>query len=157
MRYPQLVVFDPGGPLAGQLRELAGEHRWLLKETRKSDDALSLTREGRPTVLLVAVDPAVETTEPFALIGDVHRLAPDVAVVAVSDAKLADADRVAWSAVLLDLGARYILLPPVSKPVLEDVVSGLMAATIRRVVGESPAPTAAGGEIIDLANEEHEG
>src|SRR4051794_35288086 len=102
MRYPQLVVLDPTGWIAGQLAELAGEDRWLLHEPKSSDAALSLAREARPTVLLVRVEPAEDRPDEFALIADVHRLCPDVPVVAVSDAKLPDADRAAWSALLLD-------------------------------------------------------
>jgi biotin carboxyl carrier protein len=62
-------------------------------------------------------------------------------VVAVSDLKFNDADRVAWTAALFDLGARYALFPPLTKPVIEDVVSGLMAAAARRAgVAAAPAP-----------------
>jgi len=75
-------------------------------------------------------------------------------VVAVADVKLPDAERAAWTAALLDLGARYVLFPPLTRPVLEDAVSGLMAATIRRVIGEvPPTPTPARDErILDLAD-----
>jgi hypothetical protein len=79
--------------------------------------------------------------------------------------KLSDADRIAWTAALIDLGARYVLFPPLTKPVLEDVISGLMAAAIRRVVGAAAgAPAGAAkpkrvrpkpaDEVIDLADEE---
>src|SRR6187551_2582276 len=133
MRHPQLVIVEAGNRLAGQLAELAGEARWLVHAPRKRDTVLSLLRDRRPTVLVVEVEPAEDKAAGFALVADVHRLHPDVPVVAVSDVKLPDADRAAWAAVLLDLGARYALFPPVSKPVLEDVVSGLMAAAVRRV------------------------
>ena len=158
MRYPQLVVLDSDEWVARQLRGLAGDHRWLLRPCRKGDAALSLAREPRPTVLFVQVEPGADDAAPFALIADAHRLAPDVPVVAVSDLKLPDADRVAWSAVLLDLGARYVLFPPLSRPVLEDVTSGLMAAAVRRVIGGEPppaAPKSAPEPVIDLADEGH--
>jgi hypothetical protein len=157
MRHPQLVILESDEWIAKQLRPLAGESRWLVRQPRKTDDALSLAREGRPTVLFVQVEPGEEKSGAFVLIADAHRLAPDAAVVAVSDLKMPDADRVAWTAVLLDLGARYVLFPPLSRPVLEDVASGLMTAAIRRVVGGEPPPTASKptDETIDLADEEH--
>lgn len=157
MRHPQLVIVEHDEWIAKQLRPLAGESRWLVRQPGKGDTALSLARDGRPTVLFVQVEPGDDKADAFALIADAHRLAPDAAVVAVSDLKLPDADRVAWTAVLLDLGARYVLFPPLSRPVLEDVASGLMAAAVRRVVGgEVPpaAPRPADG-TIDLADEEH--
>jgi hypothetical protein len=64
------------------------------------------------------------------------------------------------------------LFPPLTRPVLEDVVSGLMAAAIRRVVGDAPPePAKAAGapepkarpkprrrkpaeDVIDLADDE---
>lgn len=157
MRHPQLVIVAADDWLARQLGPLAGEGRWLVRQPRTSDTALSLAREaGRPTVLFVLVEPGGEKADSFTLIADTHRLAPDAAVVAVSDLKLSEADRVAWTAVLLDLGARYVLFPPLSRPVLEDVASGLMAAAVRRVVGGAPlaAPPPA-ADVIDLADEGH--
>ena len=72
----------------------------------------------------------------------------------MSDVKLPDAERTAWTAALLDLGARYVLFPPLTRPVLEDVVSGLMTATIGRIVGESvPSKPARTERVIDLADE----
>jgi hypothetical protein len=161
MRYPQIVTLEPDGWVAGHLRGLAGENRWLVHQPRKPDTALSLVREGRPTVLFVRVEPGEDAAEAVGLIAAAHRLAPDVPVVAVSDAKLPDADRAAWTAVLLDLGARYILFPPLAKPVLEDVASGLMAAAVRRAVGGAASapgpPRPPADEVIDLADEEHHG
>jgi DNA-binding NtrC family response regulator len=159
MKHPQVIVLDSDGWLAKQLRELAGESRWLVRTARTVDTALSLARGRSPAVLLVQFEPAEDKPAPLALVADVHRLAPDVPVVAVADSKLPDAERAAWTAAVLDLGARYVLFPPLMKPVLEDAVSGLMTATIRRVVGENavfaPLPKRA-EEVIDLADEEAE-
>lgn len=158
MKSPRVIILELDGWLARQLRELAAESRWLIRAVRSSDTALSLALERSPAVLLVQFDPADEKMAPVALIADVHRLAPDVPVVAVADSKLPDAERAAWTAALLDLGARYVLFPPLTKPVLEDVVSGLLTAAIRRVVGSEPAavplPAPRPAEpVIDLADE----
>ena len=104
-------------------------------------------------MLLVQADPHDEKAAAFALLADAHRTCPDAAAVVVCDVKLSEADRVAWTAASLDLGARYVLFPPLARPVLEDVVSGLMAAVVRRTVpADAPAKTA-DAPVIDLANE----
>lgn len=155
MRSPQLVILETDGWIAKQLRELASESRWLMQAARSTDTARSLAQR-QPTVLLVQFEPGEDKPAPLQLVADVHTSAPDTPIVAVADVKLPDAERAAWTAALLDLGARYVLFPPLTKPVLEDVVSGLMAATIRRVVGEMPAaaPEPPRDEpVLDLADE----
>lgn len=158
MRSPQIVVLEFDGWLGKQLRELAGESRWLVQSVRAVDTALSLARQRQPQVLLVQVELAEDKPGPLGLIADVHRLAPDVSIVAISDVKVPDAERLAWTAALLDLGASYVLFPPLTKSVLEDVVSALMTATIRRVIGDAPAapavraPRAPRETVIDLAD-----
>ncbi|MBY0460802.1 MAG: hypothetical protein K2V38_26070, partial [Gemmataceae bacterium] len=122
------------------LGDLAAENAWLVRGARAGDTALSLARERRPSVLVVEVELADEKPAALDLVAEVSRTCPDVPVLAVSDVKFNDADRVAWTAALFDLGARYALFPPLTKPVLEDVVSGLMASATRRVIG---APSAA--------------
>jgi DNA-binding response OmpR family regulator len=168
MRAPQLVVVEYDGWIARHLSDLATEGAWLVRGTRGVDTGLSFVRERRPCVLVVQVELAEDNLAALRLIADARRACSDVPVVAVSDVKLSDADRVAWTAALFDLGARYVLFPPLTKPVLEDVISGLMAAAIRRVGREIPAaanpPAGApkpkrvrpkpADEVIDLADEE---
>lgn len=156
MRFPQLVIHDSDGWLARQLADLAADSRWLVREAKASDTALSLVRDPRPSLLFVRIEPHDEKTDALALIADVHRLCPDVAVVAVSEIKLPDADRIAWTAVLFDLGVRCVLFPPLSKPVLEDVASGLMASAVKRTMGEAPPPLRT-DDVIDLADESPHG
>lgn len=138
MKYPQLIVLEIDGWLAKHLRPLAEEHRWLIREPRTVEAALGFANELRPGVLLVQLDLGAQKFGAFALIADAHRLRPDIPVIAVSEVKLNDADRIAWTAAFMDLGARYVLFPPLTRPVVEDVVSGLMAASIRRATGGEP-------------------
>lgn len=140
MRAPQIVVLEADGWIVRHLADLAAEDSWLVRGARGVDTALSLVRERSPCVLIVQVELAEDKPAALKLIADVRRDLPDVPVVAASDVKLSDADRVAWTAALFDLGARYVLFPPLTKPVLEDVVSGLMSAAIRRVIGAAPPP-----------------
>jgi hypothetical protein len=169
MRAPQIVVLEADGWIARHLGDLAAEGAWLVRGVRGVDSARSLVREHRPCVLLVQVELAEDKPAPLKLIADTSREYPDVPVVAVSDVKLSDADRVAWTAALFDLGARYVLFPPLTKPVLEDVVSGLMEAAIHRVVGDTTPATSTrtpaasrpkrarpkpAEDVIDLADED---
>jgi ActR/RegA family two-component response regulator len=152
MKLPQIIILELDGWLAKQLRELAGESRWLVQPTRSVGAALSLARVRRPAVLLVQVELGEDKPASLQLVADVHRQAPDVPIVVVSDVKFPDAERAAWTSALLDLGARYVLFPPLMKSILEDVVSGLMNAAIRTVVGEAPPrEPRKRSDIIDLA------
>ena len=78
------------------------------------------------------VEPESQDPAAFALIADIHRQNPDVPTIAVSDTKLPDAERTAWTAALFDLGAAFVLFPPLSKSVLEDAATGLLTTAIAR-------------------------
>jgi hypothetical protein len=151
MKAPQLVVYDADGWIAKQLRELAMARQWLVREARQAGAAKGHLTDGRPTVLFAAVDPHKSPPEGLKLIADVHRAYPDVAVVAVSDAKLPEDDRAAWAATALDLGARCVLFPPLTRPVLEDLAAGLLTAVIHRTGGSAPTTET---DVIDLAEKD---
>jgi DNA-binding response OmpR family regulator len=163
MRAPQVVVLEADGWIARHLADIAAEGAWLVRGVRSPAAAMEIARERRPSVLIVQAELAEENTATLRLISDASRACPDVPVIAVSDVKLSEADRAAWTAALFDLGARYVHFPPLTQSVLEDVVSGLMAARVRRVVGDS-APVGSAPkdpkrrrkeeDVIDLADEE---
>ena len=134
MKYPQLVIYESDGALAAQLRRLAGEHSWLLRESRQIEACVNLLAEARPSLLLIKLER--ELLDGLTLLTSITERAPDCPVVVVSDVKMEGAEqRAQLSALAFDLGARYVLFPPLQQPVLEDLVSGLMAATVARVVG----------------------
>jgi chemotaxis response regulator CheB len=136
MKLPQVVVYESDGALAAQVRRLAGENAWLVRESRQPDACLQLLAEVRPSVLLLKIER--ELLDGLTLLGRVTERAPDCPVVLVSDVKMEGAEqRAQLSALAMDLGARYVLFPPLQTPVIEDLVAGLMAAAARRVVGAS--------------------
>lgn len=151
MRHPQLVILDSDGWLARQLADLAAESQWLVRDPKTPKAALALLRDPRPSVFLIRVEPNESGADAFVSIAEASRLHPDVAIVVVSDLKVPDADRIAWTGLLFDLGARFVLFPPLAKSVLEDVASGLMASAVKRTASPSRTEGA-----IDLADEEHE-
>ncbi len=134
MRHPQVVVYESDGSLAAQVRRLAGDHAWLVRESRQADACLNLLADSRPAVLLLKLER--ELVDGLTLLARVAERAPDCPVVLVSDVKMEGAEqRAQLSALAFDLGARYVLFPPLQQPVIEDLVSGLMASAVRRVIG----------------------
>jgi DNA-binding response OmpR family regulator len=134
MKFPQVVVYESDGTLAGMVRKLAADHQWLVRESRQPEACLNLLVESRPSLLLLQLEG--ELLDGMTLLGQVAEQAPDCPVVLVSDVKMEGADqRAQLSALAFDLGARYVLFPPLQQPVIEDLVTGLMEATIRRAVG----------------------
>jgi len=136
MKHPQVVVYESDGSLAGQVRRLAGENSWLVRECRRSDACLELISEARPSVLLLRLERDLQ--EGLTLLARSAERAPDCPVVLVSDVKMEGAEqRAQLSALAMDLGARYVLFPPLQTLVIEDLVSGLLSAAIARTVGAS--------------------
>ena len=136
MKHPHVVVYESDGWLADQVRRLAGEHAWLVRESRHADACLALLADGRPAVLLLRLER--ELHDGLTLLSQVAERAPDCPVVLVSDVKMEGAEqRAQLAALAFDLGARYVLFPPLQQPVIEDLVAGLLGAAIRRLVGAS--------------------
>jgi PleD family two-component response regulator len=135
MKYPQIVVYESGGWLAGQIKRLASENGWLVRESRREDTCLNLVQDGRPTVFLLYLEK--DLLEGLSLVARVREVASDCSIVLVSDVKMDTAEqRSQLSTLAFDLGARYVLFPPLQQPVIEDLVAGLMASTISRVVSD---------------------
>ena len=134
MKLPQVVVYESDGWLADQVRRLAGENAWLVRESRRPEACLALLADSRPAVLLLRLER--ELHDGLALLGQVAEQAPDCPVILVSDVKMEGAEqRAQLSALAFDLGARYVLFPPLQQSVIEDLTAGLLSAAIRRVVG----------------------
>jgi DNA-binding NtrC family response regulator len=142
MRHPQVVVYESDGWIAGQLEQLAAEHRWLLRESRQPEACLSLVRQARPSVLLLKLER--QLVAELTLLSQVAEHAPDCPVIVVSDVKLESAEhRTSLAGLAYDLGARYVLFPPLERPLLEDVTAGLLGSAIRAT---SPAVAEGGGD-----------
>ncbi len=150
MKAPQLVVLEFDGWLSKQLRDLAADRKWLLKEARQAGAAKGLLSDGRPTVLFILIDPHKTPPDGLKRIAEIHLAHPDVAVVAVSDAKMPEDDRAIWVATALDLGARFVLFPPLTRTVLEDLASGLLNLRDSTKAGIQPHDS----DVIDLAANE---
>jgi hypothetical protein len=148
MRFPQLLVYETDGRLAGLLRKLAEERKWSLREPRQPAACLRLLRRGGPGMLVLKLgpvrirqpgqDPAEDAARPertlareLTLLERVGWHCPETATVVVGDAEHAALAGVAW-----DLGAAYVLVPPWPRDWLPEIVGGLMRAG----AGLQPAP-----------------
>jgi len=145
MKAPQIVVLAPDDWLGNQLREFIADHRWLLREVRQLGAFAGHFDDRRPSVALLQFDwrdLRPELAELIVLLAQDH---PEVAVVAVSDAKMPEDHQPDWTAVLLDLGCRWVLYPPLTRAVLEDLLSGWMSILTDRMRWPTAEPA------IDLA------
>lgn len=143
MKFPLVLVCAFDDWLATQLRELVAERRWVLREVRQAA-AWVAAADRTPCVAVLQADFTADTPTASQAVAALHRRNPDADVVVVCDTKMGDDDRPRWAAAVLDLGARLVLFPPLTKAAVEDAVSGLMTVRVNRP--PEPAPAA-----IDLA------
>jgi chemotaxis response regulator CheB len=133
MRHPQVVVFEGSGSVAAQLEQVAAENRWLLRESRQPGACLELVRQARPSVLVLKLERRL--VDELTLLADVREQVPDCPVIVVSDVKLeGPAQRLNLAGLAYDLGACYVMFPPLERSLLEDVTAGLLTVSIRRGV-----------------------
>ena len=53
MHYPQLLIYETDGRLAGLLQRLADKNNWLLREPRQLSAVLRLLDRGGPCVFVL--------------------------------------------------------------------------------------------------------
>ncbi len=121
MRYPQILVYERDGRLARLLGETAETNRWALREPRQIDHCLRLLGEGGPSTLVLRVGSKLEAE--LDLLERAHRLRPDAAIFVVGDVENDPLADLAW-----DLGADFVLFPPLSRDLLPGLVSHWLAA-----------------------------
>lgn len=122
MRTPQLLVCErerETAPLLALLRESALAQGWWLREVQDLDACLRLLGEADPGVLVLEVGRRL--ADELTLVDRVKASCPAAAVVVVGDAVNVAVSNLAW-----ELGADYVLFPPLPLELLPDVVIGLM-------------------------------
>jgi hypothetical protein len=92
-----------------------------------------LLRDNRPAVLLVKLERKM--IDEFKLIALIRERVPDCPIAVFSDMKFEGAaQRASLAGLAYDLGVRYVMFPPLTKTLVEDVAAGLMQATIQRFI-----------------------
>ncbi len=123
MRLGQVLVYEPDGRIAGQLRELAEARKWWLREPRRPEECLGMLAGG-PAVLVMRL--SGDRDAELALLDRVTWLCPDAAVVVVADAESAGLVGLAW-----DLGAAYVVKDGRDRELLPEIVLGLMGGAAK--------------------------
>lgn len=119
MRCPQVLVYETDGLLAHWLRRVGKESDWSVREPRRLESCLRLLRRGHPTVLVLKVGQDLERE--LTLLERVSWLFPEVATVVVGDAENPVLAGLAW-----DLGAAFVLFPPLPRELLFDTIGRLL-------------------------------
>jgi len=121
MRRAQVVIYEADGRLAEGLREAAQKHGWWLRQVRQVQAALDALGKGGFGVLVLKVGRNL----PWQL--------PEVATIVVSDADNSALADLAW-----DLGARLVLLPPLPRAYLAQVIASLLTDRTSRGAADEP-------------------
>jgi hypothetical protein len=121
MRRAQVIIYEPDGRLTQMLRANGSAQGWWLRPVRHAARVVSLLRPGETSVVIVKTGRDLERE--FALLEALSRVFPDVATVVVGDA-----DQPALAGLAWDLGARFVLSPPLPREQLNDIVTALMAS-----------------------------
>jgi DNA-binding response OmpR family regulator len=119
MRAPQIVVCESDRWAADLLRGTAELWQWPLRELRDEAAIVRALGRGGPSVLVLEIGGDLERD--LALLARLTWLCPQASAVAVSPVASAELTGLAW-----DLGADYVLAPPLPRDALLPVVLGLM-------------------------------
>jgi hypothetical protein len=145
MRFPQVLVYEADEALAAQLRRAsksrdstpdeprqppaslrlparsAGETiRCWLRKPRQPQSCLRLLQAHGPGVLVLKL--GRDLIRELTLLEAVSWRYPETATIVVGDAPNPVLAGLAW-----DLGADFVLLPPLRRDLLPDLVAGLLA------------------------------
>jgi DNA-binding NtrC family response regulator len=121
MRRAQVVVYETEGRLAEWLRALGATRGWWLRPVRNPARVLNLLRPGEASVVVLKIGRDLERE--YAVLERIHRLFPQVATVVVGETDQPMLAGLAW-----ELGACFVLFPPLPRELLAGIVSTLMGS-----------------------------
>ncbi len=119
MRQAQVLVYESDGRLADLLREPSQTHGFRLRTLRHPKACLSALCRGGSGVFILRLGRDLERE--FTLLEQITRLFPDSATIVVGDGQIGHLAGYAW-----DLGARFVLIPPMPVDWLRELVPGLL-------------------------------
>jgi hypothetical protein len=137
MKHPQVVVYEGDGRLAQLLRQPLRACRWALREPRQRDVCLRFLRGGGPTVFVLKLGVNLEQELP--LLERAQALAHGARTVVVGDLQNEPLANLAW-----DLGASFVLFPPMPHDWLPDIVGRLMHSIVAGTHREARVAPASG-------------
>jgi len=148
MRYPQLLIYESAGGIAELFRRQRQEEksrRFALREPRGQESCLRLLRRGGPSALILKV--GKDLVREFTLLERVTWLCPETAVIVAGDMENAILAELAW-----DLGASFVLFPPLPREWLPALVDGFLARP--DVTGKETRPPEPGSDLLLLPDTE---
>jgi hypothetical protein len=144
MRYPQLLVYESDGRIAELFRRQRQEEksrRFALREPRGQESCLRLLRRGGTSALILKV--GKDLVRELTLLERVTWLCPETAVIVAGDTENAVLAELAW-----DLGARFVLFPPLPREWLPALVDGFLRPPSG--TGKEPPPREPGSDYLLL-------
>jgi DNA-binding NarL/FixJ family response regulator len=147
MRYPQVLVYDGDGRMTEMVRHLRGADkrcRFALREPRSSEACLRLLKHGAPSVLVLRT--GMDLVREMTLLERVSWLHPETAVIAVGDAENPALAELAW-----DLGASCVLLPPLPRDWLTEIVESYL---LRPAALGKHTPSESSSDLVMLPESE---
>ncbi len=129
MKYPQLLIYESDGAIAELLGKLAADQGWLIRQCRSAETIFELLKESRISVVFLKFER--DLLSGLELLSQITSLYPDCSVVVVSDVKADSQQRENLACLVFDLGAKYIVFPPLTQPVAEDLANGCMISSLR--------------------------
>ncbi len=140
MLHPQIIVKEADGWLAEQIRDVARENSWIVREIRDPIQCEETICSNRPTILLVVMGKKI--IDDLKLVSRIYYCDPDCGIAVFGSTKYEGAaQRAGIAGLLYDVGVRYAMFPPLTKNLIEDLTYGLMSATIRRGRGHKGSST----------------
>jgi hypothetical protein len=121
MRYPQILVYEADGRLAAFLKPEAEARKWSLREPRTLDSCMRLLQRSGPSVIVLKL--GKDLVRELTVLERTSWLFPDASTVVVCETAPSAIADLAW-----DLGASFVLFPPLPRPELVTIVEGLLDA-----------------------------
>ena len=147
MRYPQLLIYESDGRIGEMFRrqrEQQKSRRFALREPRGQESCLRLLRRSGPSALILKV--GKDLVRELTLLERVTWQCPDTAVLVVGDTENVLLAELVW-----DLGASFVLFPPLPREWLPALVDGFL--TQPQGPGKGPPP-ARGSDSLLLGDTE---
>ena len=119
MQQSQIVTYGIDGALADRLRELALARRVWLRETSQFAACRSLVQSAAPTIFVLVLGRDLERE--LAFLEQVHAALPGTATIVIGEA-----DNPALAGLAWDLGATFVLFPPMPVEMISEVIVRLL-------------------------------
>lgn len=118
MRQAQVLVYELDGKLANVLRPVLEPQGWRLRELRNPPAVLEVLREGGEVLVLKL---GRDLYEELSLLEQVRWAYPETHIVVAAVADYPELTGFLW-----EIGAHFVLLPPIEPDHLWEIVTRLM-------------------------------